>query len=477
MSAHFPQISRTVGMAIPEQLSALSAGMPNASLKDDSSIESLPVELLLRIFEMCGTDINARIKLTHICQRWRIISIQSTSLWTEVRIRAGKEDTKDRFNNFMCLLELQLSRTGNLPLDVVWFSSCNESRNGRIMYLIRERAPFSRWRTLVLRVDDFHPHGRLAPEPADAFTNLESLSVSSSTNHSIIDTISRTATSKLRTLDLRSCSAPQKEISMAYGTLMKTVWHLILPSFNNTVIDIDMVLPNISHLEADGRHRHMFPRITHYKLVMCTFSAADTCLPKLTSLNVTSSLDVRSGCEVTLPSLKILRCATIRLDTNAAFSAPMLETAHFCASYSSAVNGRRVDAFERTLQHPGYRLSPQRFLNIELCMSEKSVLRVLELSPHVNVVTLTFNKERSARLILQKAMSSVSTADTDAGGGSRMPIGSRVKELRLNFEWPIRDLEFWMTRASSWVAERRSRGCSLSIFGSWKGEGTDILLA
>jgi len=155
----------------------------------------------------------------------------------------------------------------------------------------------------------------------------------------------------------------------------------------------------------------------------------------------------------------------------------MLETAHFCASYSSAVNRRRVEVLERTLQHPGYQLSPQRQLNIELCISKKSVLRVLELSPRVNVVTLTFNNEPSARLILQKAMSSVSTADIDGDGGSHTLIGSRVNKLRLDFKWPIQDLEFWKTHASSWVAERRSSGCPLSIFGSWKGEGTDILLA
>jgi hypothetical protein len=461
-------------MAAPQQL-ALSTRMLNASLNDASPIESLPVELLLHIFEMCGTYINAQIKLTHICKCWRIISIRSPSLWTEVHIRASKEDTKERFNDLMCLLRLQLSRTGDLPLDVLWFSSCNESQNGRIMCLIREMAPFSRWRTLVVRVEDFHPHGPLAPQPTDVFTNLESLSVYWFTNFSIIDTISRTATSKLQTLDLRSCSPPPKGLSKVYGTLMKVASHLIMPSSSNAIPNID-IPPNVSHLEVDSRSRHIFPQITHYKLVVCAFATADTFLPNLTNLNVTSSLDVLSRCEVTLPSLKILRCATIRLDSNAALSAPRLETAHFCASYSSAVNERRVEAFEKTLQHPGYQLSPQRLLNIELYMSQKSVLRVLELSPRVSGVTLTFQNELSARRILDRAMSSISTTDGDAGG-SHTPIGSQVNELRLNFKWPIQNLEFWKARASSWVAERRLTGCSLSIYASWKGEGTDILLA
>jgi hypothetical protein len=65
----------------------------------------------------------------------------------------------------------------------------------------------------------------------------------------------------------------------------RVVSHLIIPSFYNTVAAID-IPQNVSHLEADSRYRHMFPQMTHYKLVFCALSTADTFLPNLTSLNI-----------------------------------------------------------------------------------------------------------------------------------------------------------------------------------------------
>jgi hypothetical protein len=149
---------------------------------------------------------------------------------------------------------------------------------------------------------------------------------------------------------------------------------------------------------------------------------------------------------------------------------------HFCASYRSALNRIRVGAIERTLQHPGCQLSPKELLDIELCLVRESVLTVLGLS-RVSELTLTFDNDTSAWRILEKVFVTVLAEDIPDGEGSVAPMGSQVKELRLKFKWPIQDLEFWKARASFWVAERQSLGVPLTIYGPWKGEGTQVLLA
>jgi F-box-like len=109
-----------------------------------SIVDRIPVELLLAIFHFFRPDITTLISITHTCRRWRLITTESAFLWTDVTLRIRSNSRS------VSLLEMQLERTGDLLLDVAWWGHIWEYCNSRVLAIVREKAQFSRWRTLKL---------------------------------------------------------------------------------------------------------------------------------------------------------------------------------------------------------------------------------------------------------------------------------------------------------------------------------------
>lgn len=445
----------------------------DASLSNRSAIEGLPPELILIIFGFMDSQFKNRMVLTHVCQEWRTTSLQNATLWTDISIKAGRNIDKDAFDNLISLLSMQLSRTGDLPLDVRWFSSANIYLHGRIVHLLREMAPFSRWRTLTIRVEGIQSNNVIFPLPEDKFPILESLMVFGWPHKYLVDTIDRTATSSLKLLDLRYL---RTTTISAYDDLISNhISSLVLPSILMPITDVE-VPPNVIELEADTRRKHHFPYITTYRVSLCIFTLLHPpYLPNLTTLIVTSSLDLFGKCQITIPSLLHLECATITLAEGATFHTPALESFHLCASYSRPVNVNRMNTFSKTVRNLGFKLAPRTSITIDLCLRVQDLRTLLQASPHLERASLSFESHDEASKLLRDFESS-GTPETELQEGDAMPLGWRLTELRLSFECELEDVAFWKSWALSVVSQRKATGIALSIYGSWKGEGACIRL-
>lgn len=448
--------------------------MADAPHKYSSAIHILPTELMLLVFALLNSQVRSRITLTHVCREWRAISLDNSGLWTNVHIDARRSFEKEAFDNHISLLRMQLSRTGELPLDVKWFSNVNEHRHARVVYLIREMAPCSRWRTLFVSVMGIFPGNNTFPLPQDKFPILESLVVFGSPHEVLVDAINRTATSKLKMLDLTDLDATES-LPSCYDGINTQISSLLLPSDYSPIVYV--ALPrNIVKLEAHTRQNHHFPYISTYRVAYCVFTLAHTPhLPNLTTLIITSSLNVYASCEVIIPSLLHLECATITLGENAIFHTPALETLYLCQADEILPDAIQSDSFHKALQHPGFRFLPKTSISIDFSLQEGGLRKILKLSPHLKRADLYFD-EHSRELETLKAFDSSEAVQPEPQGIATERMGWSLTELRLTFGWERGDVDFWKSWASSVVAKRKAEGIEISIHGSWKGEDVHIPL-
>jgi hypothetical protein len=117
----------------------------NSATEQYPLIDGLPTELLLHIFHYDDPAGVKRLRLAHVCRRWRIIAIDNASLWTSVEIKQVPDASSECFRKFVSLLELQLERTHVSPLDVVWHISGLLERIAVVLDLILRKGHFCRW--------------------------------------------------------------------------------------------------------------------------------------------------------------------------------------------------------------------------------------------------------------------------------------------------------------------------------------------
>ncbi|KAJ7336242.1 hypothetical protein DFH08DRAFT_284751, partial [Mycena albidolilacea] len=124
----------------------MSSPLPHVSSGSNSPILLLPVEITAKIFTTCLPTLSSKSRpipwpspraapllLAQICRQWRDLSLGMPTLWTSICFVAPSRQ----------LLELWLSRAGNLPLTILLVTS-DESRARMFMEAV---IPYcSRWK-------------------------------------------------------------------------------------------------------------------------------------------------------------------------------------------------------------------------------------------------------------------------------------------------------------------------------------------
>jgi hypothetical protein len=408
-------------------------------------------------------------------------------LWTNIHIEIYCGDKEGEFEKRVSLLGLQFFRARGRLLDVRWtgdrFINFNKRVHGRhVMFLqfLRLRAPFSRWRSLVLELGEIEAF-KEKPLSTDVFTNLERLTILEPTSPSLVYTINKTATSKLQHFDLRRVTTLSSgdDMAVTYGDIIRRVSGLSIHQPRSARLRLPT---NITDLHAEHRDVHIFPHITSYRITICMFTCASSFdLRSLTNMTVSKAIELFPGCHVTLPSLQHLDCANIFLSYRSLLEAPNMVTARFSASHEMKADLDKL--YDRGFQlgvaitHPGYLLFPRHSVTVELPLEEEAIITLLEQCPEVEKVSLNFQRESRAFRILGRLFEDVESEKRLGEGGVSTRLCPWLSELRLHFSWTISGVEIWKRKSSSAIEGSKGRRVAPSIYGSWEGEGVYVLLA
>ena len=406
--------------------------------KKQRVIHKLPVEILLQIFELCEHGIKGALTLSHICRHWRAIALNTASLWNKLTINSHSHMKEISFINMVRMLELQLDRTAEFPLDVVWHRSPSTYHDTIVLNLLRNKGHFSRWRNLAIRF----AWGRREKEPVlhqtDVFTNLESLLVESPHYNNIVQTIDRTVTSNFHMLNLSKSQQRADTIPDIYPNILGHTRHLV---FARDQVDggATLLLPKtVAVLEAAQRRGHGFPHITTYKLTRCIFSTdSEIDLRRLTTLLVDTQVTLSMDVNVELPSLREFSFGSISTLPGARFSSPVLEALHIRATANTRQNSARIESIHASLLSPGLHISPQRSLKVELCFPLEDLVRLVWLSPNLEFLFLSFDNEGVLLSVLEAIRQMMTRNEQPC---------SRLVQLGLRLLWAGDDMDSWRER-------------------------------
>jgi hypothetical protein len=445
---------------------------PNPIPYSASLLSKLPVELTLLIFLLCHPGLRARLDLTNVCRQWRSIAINSPSLWTFIHISIDFPSRSKRADHMIALLDLQLSRVGGFPLDVEWISNTTTAFDPRLLELIRQKGPFSQWRTLKVRSLDteLEPDDAFTLDSRDVFSNLESLIILPSfCVNKILKTIDRTTTSKLQFLELQSSRTTQAEVEANYRGMMQRIRCLKIPS-----MDITSIPSNILEVETTLRTTHHFPHIQKYTLMFCVFKSDQLYdLGSLTHLRVTLEITLQDDVTVYLPALRHLACGILITGRRTKIDAPLLESLHLLSVKPR--HGTVQDMID-SLNLDGYVLSPTKSITIDAYLPQHTIVAFLEQSPRVARVSLSYKDAASAGRMLER-MEGATHAEESEGITLGGRLCEKMVELRIKLGVDAYDLEFWKRRAARLVRIRRTFGSDLRVYASWNGEEPYVCLA
>jgi F-box-like len=445
----------------------LASSLRSSNPLVDPPILRLPVELTLIIFGHCSSGVKARLSLSHTCQHWMSITTKTGALWTDIQIKVRYRAEGRLFENLISLLKMQFDRTAGLPLDVIWESIQTSAFNPRIMSLLRRKAPFSRWRTLQIRFQAIHPDGQTTFRLGDAFSNLESIVIYPSIKSSIITVLNRTTTSKLQVLDHRPTGSPSEVTLSDCSDMLKRIYCL-----KSSTSEIGGLSSNITQLDTSRQKSHSFSHLKTYNIQTCIFASRYSIdLRCLEILNI-SGLFIFAGTEVSLPALRHLTYGTITLRRTAKINTPLLESMHISVQRCNTLDARLADGTEEAIRNDGFLLSPSNLLIVDVDLSSDCIAKLLERSPRVERVSLSFDDEERASQVLERIGGAASEVDSDC-----VPLCGRLRELRLTFLWSKCDVESWKEQACQVVMNRIANGIALRIYGAWKGEGAYVVLA
>ena len=267
---------------------------PFERLTEESPVFRMPTEISMLIFQQYGSDIRSRLTLTHTCRRWRRIAVNDAALWTNVFIDTRARNKGARLDNFLSFLGMQLDRTADLPLHVNWYADADSDYFVGTLQLIREKAPFFRWRTLLINLSN-KSQGNIPWSSVDAFTNLETLTVWRGEEKTILNVLDRTITSRLKVLNLMACH------TNILTTLAKSLAHISTLVFRYHKSALPVLPDNVVNLHLGEGQHHPFPHIQMYELRWCTFHGEDGAnLQNMTTLTVTEFLIING--QVLLPA-------------------------------------------------------------------------------------------------------------------------------------------------------------------------------
>ncbi|KAG8809098.1 hypothetical protein FRC17_003621 [Serendipita sp. 399] len=197
---------------------------------EPSAILKIPPEVLHLILVMAADTPPDRRKLISVCFDWRRTLVNTSFIWTTLRI-VTNHDNDQRFEKFLWNLELQLSRCGSLPLDVFWRTSMDEDQTTRLFRLLASKSPFSRWRTLELGGHDRTTLGYAHTATMGDFQNLESFILHASQPNCLLHLVNHSVTPKLTKFENNYLYMPIAQFNQEMTNVIKYTSKLKLPYF------------------------------------------------------------------------------------------------------------------------------------------------------------------------------------------------------------------------------------------------------
>ena len=158
------------------------------------------------------------------------------------------------------LLETQLDRSKDLPLDVIWNISASASFNRCTIGIFRRKGSFHRWRSLCL----YHSCAGDPPgtelEPTDRFTNLQHITLKDNWSEFIVNPLNHTTASKLCVLDMSMSKVSHKSAINDLRPLFHHIscyypprWDDDVPTLPENVVEVRLVsldLRETSHVQT-----------------------------------------------------------------------------------------------------------------------------------------------------------------------------------------------------------------------------------
>jgi hypothetical protein len=369
---------------------------------------------------------------------------------------------------------MQIDRTANLLLDVKWSAWAGDKYYVATLHLIREKAPFSRWRSLHVQILG-RAHDEALWSTAGSFTNLESLLVWAGKENAVNSSIDRTITSHLKVLEITFPYVNPEKIMTWFAESLTHISTLRLRILHP--IPNGPFLPaNVVNLELDQGERHPFPHIQTYKLRECIFREHNGFyLRSMTTMIVNRHLQINPHVQVSLPALQKLTLGTLEMDTSSIFEAPALDTLHF-AEIGAETSETLLIFTEASLLEQGYLLSPKISITADSYLPSTSLITILARSPEVTHAILRFDDWDAAHAVLARLLRF--KTETHLNSPESETLCPRMSELRLDFGWELSE----PSESRQWLLDAlKSRRADafmapLSLYVSWKGEGTYVLL-
>ncbi|KIM24374.1 hypothetical protein M408DRAFT_27038 [Serendipita vermifera MAFF 305830] len=150
----------------------------------------------------------------------------------------------------LSLLEIQLSRTGGLPLDVVYFYPSSHEHDEKILNVFRESGSFQCWQSLTLRMDYasvFDTQNYLTIFVSNVFPNIKTIKIihAGSRASSVLslieqaaaprytDTLRRPATLRLEVIDVNMSTAIVNKACIKYKSSSAYLWEQQFSDFEH----------------------------------------------------------------------------------------------------------------------------------------------------------------------------------------------------------------------------------------------------
>lgn len=423
--------------------------------------------------------------------------LNEASMWTYIEVPRINPDPDSKIEGLFHILDMQISRTADLPLDVVFFLPERQVIHNRIIGIFLEYETFSRWRSLVLRMDYVgyleKPKDILA-FVSESFSSLESLTVVyRSYSHTIKilrGTVAERSSSLPRlTLDtfdiypdaLGPLVTPPVDTAMInriYGVKLEQLSSLVLPNLSGSINEDNFLPEHITEIECGWRRCHPFPYVQDYILGTCLFmKESPPSLDSLVSLT-TSELQLQNECRITLNSLQRISCTSIELKPGSAFLAPALQQLHIREPPDHHFPRPPSHATAEAFASEGFGLIPSQVLLLDDFFNAETVLPLLRRCSHVPSVSLTFMRDTEAQKVLESLAAGNGLEQgpvVDVFGVERAPCFSFEFKIRLlNSQSSVNRCN---SHAVDLVDKRKESGVALKIYGKLEDDSEYTLLA
>ena len=136
--------------------------------------------------------------------------------------------------------------------------------------------------------------------------------------------------------------------------------------------------------------------------------------------------------------------------------APTLETLHVVTYIITVVDNAQLNEVTNALHQPGYLLSPNRLVTVDLCLPADGI-KLLNKSAYVTEILLSFNSESVAQLILDyicNGSSSPTASPSSTRTGRICPLLGKLR-MRFRFVATRNSHDEWRKRTSTAIEERR----------------------